>query len=78
VVEGHWVVATIWLGICLNHTREDPAEELAGRVGVLPRGWAVVKGLAAKIRELLIVRVEAEAHPKSIGRIVLATWWDYL
>jgi len=47
---------------------EEIMGPIARKVRVLPRGWAIVKGLAAKIREPLIVRVEAEAYPKSTGR----------
>ncbi len=41
---------------------------IAKRVRVLPRGWAIAKGLAAKIREPIIIRIEAEAYPKSTGK----------
>ncbi|MEM1831781.1 MAG: hypothetical protein QXJ97_09675, partial [Desulfurococcaceae archaeon] len=40
---------------------------IASRVRVLPRGWAIVKALASRIKEPLIVRVRPEAFPKSIG-----------
>jgi len=41
---------------------------VARRVRVLPRGWALVKALAAKLREPLIVRVNATAYPTSTGK----------
>ncbi len=47
---------------------EEIVGPIARRVRVLPRGWAIVKALAAKIREPLIVRVEAEATPESTGK----------
>ncbi len=47
---------------------EEIVGPVARRVRVLPRGWAIVKALAAKIREPLIVKIEPEAHPASIGR----------
>ena len=45
---------------------------VARRVRVLPRGWALVKSLAIKVREPLIVRIEPETHPASTGK----TAWD--
>jgi DNA helicase HerA-like ATPase len=47
---------------------EEIMGDVARRVRVLPRGWAIVKGLAAKIREPLIVKIEAETYPKSTGK----------
>jgi DNA helicase HerA-like ATPase len=47
---------------------EEIMGPIARRVRVLPRGWAIVKALASKIREPLIVRVEPETFPKSTGR----------
>lgn len=41
---------------------------VAEKVRVLPRGWAIVKALAAKVREPMIVRVEKEASPTSTGK----------
>ena len=47
---------------------EEIVGPIARKVRVLPRGWAIVKALAAKIREPLIVRVEAETTPESTGK----------
>jgi len=47
---------------------EEIMGPVAREVRVLPRGWALVKGLAAKIREPMIVRIEAEAKPESTGK----------
>lgn len=47
---------------------EEIMGPVARRVRVLPRGWAIVKGLAAKIREPLIVKIEPEAYPRSAGK----------
>ncbi len=47
---------------------EEIVGPVAKKVRVLPRGWAVVKALAAKIREPLIVRVKPEARPTSTGK----------
>lgn len=41
---------------------------IAREIRVLPRGWAIVKGLAAKLREPLIVRIDREAYPESTGK----------
>jgi len=47
---------------------EEIMGPVAREVRVLPRGWALVKGLAAKIREPMIIRVEPEAKPESTGK----------
>ncbi|ADM27719.1 AAA ATPase [Ignisphaera aggregans DSM 17230] len=47
---------------------EEIMGSIARRVRVLPRGWALVKSLAAKVREPLIIRVEAISKPMSIGK----------
>ena len=47
---------------------EEIVGPIARKVRVLPRGWAMVKALAAKIREPLIIRVEAETTPESTGK----------
>jgi len=41
---------------------------VATKIAVLPRGWALVKSLATKIRQPLIVRVRAVAKPASTGK----------
>lgn len=41
---------------------------IAYMVRVLPRGWAIVKGLAANIREPLIIKIEPDVFPESTGR----------
>jgi len=47
---------------------EEIVGPIARRVRVMPRGWAVVKALAAKVREPLIIRVEPASSPRSVGR----------
>ncbi len=47
---------------------EEIMGPIARKVRVLPRGWAIVKGLAAKIKEPLIVRITAKVYPKSTGK----------
>ncbi len=47
---------------------EEIMGPIARRVRILPRGWAIVKGLAAKIREPLIIKIEAELYPESTGK----------
>lgn len=47
---------------------EEIVGPIARRVRVLPRGWAIVKGLAAKVREPMIVRVDVEIYPRSHGK----------
>lgn len=42
--------------------------EVARRIRVLPRGWALVKALAAKLRQPLIVKIEKTATPTSTGK----------
>ncbi len=42
--------------------------EVARRIRVLPRGWALVKALAAKLKQPLIVRIEKTATPTSTGK----------
>jgi len=41
---------------------------IARRARVLPRGWALVKALAAKLKEPLIVKVKPQTHPTSTGK----------
>ena len=41
---------------------------VATKIAVLPRGWALVKSLATKIRQPRIVRVRAVAKPASTGK----------
>jgi len=47
---------------------EEIVGPIARKVRVLPRGWAIIKALAAKIREPLIIKVEAETYPESTGK----------
>ncbi len=47
---------------------EEIMGSIARRVRLLPRGWAMVKALAAKVREPLIVRVEPSSRPASFGK----------
>ncbi len=42
--------------------------DVARRIRVLPRGWALVKALAAKLKQPLIVRIEKTATPTSTGK----------
>ncbi|OYT37892.1 MAG: hypothetical protein B6U89_06615 [Desulfurococcales archaeon ex4484_58] len=47
---------------------EEIMGEIAHRVTVLPRGWAMIKALASKIREPLIVKIKAKTYPTSTGK----------
>ena len=53
-------------------------EEIMGPIArmtrLLPRGWAIVKGLAAKTREPLIVRISPETTPTSMGKTAYYRW----
>ncbi|GEM_PF-597210 len=53
-------------------------EEIMGPIAkmarLLPRGWAIVKGLAAKTREPLIVRIHPESSPTSTGKTAYNKW----
>jgi len=41
---------------------------IARRARVLPRGWALVKALAAKLKEPLIIKVNPQTYPTSTGK----------
>lgn len=50
------------------HRLKEMIGDIAERVRVLPKGWALVKAAASRIKEPLIVRIKPEALPKSAGR----------